>query len=101
MERNQISSLTATSRSIFCLLHSIHRFIAYCAVRFRLQEHFHSEKIFRCMSKRRGEDIREYERRRYDAKKQKCMEKKREKMERYMIKIREDLLLRKVMLERD
>ena len=56
MERNQISSLTATSRSIFCLLHSIHRFIAYCAVRFRLQEHFHSEKIFRrhVKERRRG-----------------------------------------------
>ena len=35
------------------------------------------------MSKRRGEDIREYERRRYDAKKQKCMDKNREKLERY------------------
>ena len=35
------------------------------------------------MSKRRGEDIREYERRRYDAKKRKCKDKNREKLERY------------------
>ena len=101
MERNQISSLTATSRSIFCLLHSIHRFIAYCAVRFRLQEHFHCRKFFNHMEPSRKRDRREYQMGRYDAKKQKCMEKKREKMERYMIKIREDRLLRKVMLERD
>ena len=53
------------------------------------------------MEPSRKRDRREYQMGRYDAKKQKCMEKKREKMERYMIKIREDRLLRKVMLERD
>ena len=83
MERNQISSLTATSRSIFCLLHSIHRFIAYCAVRFRLQEHFHCRKFFNHMEPSRKRDRREYQMGRYDAKKQKCMDKNREKLERY------------------
>ena len=83
MERNQISSLTATSRSIFCLLHSIHRFIAYCAVRFRLQEHFHCRKFFNHMEPSRKRDRRERQMGRYDAKKQKCMDKNREKSERY------------------
>ena len=39
------------------------------------------------MSKRRGEDIREYERRRYDAKKQKCMDKNRDDQERKVRKV--------------
>ena len=84
MERNQISSLTATSLSIFCLLHSIHRFIAYCAVRFRLQEHFHCRKFFNHMEPSRKRDRREYQMGRYDAKKkEKAMMIKREKSERY------------------
>ena len=65
------------------LLHSIHRFIAYCAVRFRLQEHFHCRKFFNHMEPSRKRDRREYQMGRYDAKKQKCMDKNREKLERY------------------
>ena len=51
--------------------------------------------------KKRKREKCEYAKRHYEANKERGVEKKREKMERYMIKIREDLLLRKGMLGRD
>ena len=49
------------------------------------------------MSKRRREDTREYERRRYDAKKRKRIEEKREKLERcYMDE--EDMMMMMMMM---
>ena len=50
---------------------------------FACKKIFIARKFSVVASKRRREDAREYERRRYDAKKRKCKDKNREKLERY------------------